>query len=73
MCFLCRNRILTDHKVKTFFFYILTALFFTNYVCAQNTLIIKDLETNNPLAGANVRNLLNDQLSISDPDGKIDI
>lgn len=73
MCFLCRNKILIDPEVKTIFFYILTVLFFTNFVCAQSTLIIIDLETNNPLVGANVRNLLNDQLSISDPDGKIDI
>ncbi len=62
-----------DHEMKTIFFYILTILFFTNLVCAQSTLTIKDLETNNPLAGANVRNLINDQLSVSAPNGKVDI
>ncbi len=59
--------------MKTAIFYTLMILLFENYVFAQNTLIIKDLETNNSLAGANVRNVNNDQLSISDHDGKVDI
>ncbi len=58
-------------KISIYLF--LISQFLSNNVFAENYLEVRDLETNKHLSGANIKNLSNDNLLISNQDGIADI
>ena len=60
--------------MKTLFLILITGLFFQgNRLAAQNTLMVKDLESNKPLAGASVVIEDTGKIVITGPDGSVDL
>ena len=49
----------------------LLLFFYGNLLCAQNTLMVKDLETNKPLAGANIKVSSTDEVITTDLKGAV--
>ncbi|MDH5367249.1 MAG: TonB-dependent receptor [Cyclobacteriaceae bacterium] len=59
--------------MKSLFLNLFVALIFCHNIFAQNSLIIKDIESNKPINGANVTNLLDDSILTSENEGKVDV
>ena len=59
-------------RIKILFLNLATLLFFCNSILAQHILVIKDLETNKALTGANVINQQDNTVYVSDLDGKVE-
>jgi iron complex outermembrane receptor protein len=59
--------------MKIIFLNFLVFLAFCNATQAQNTLVVKKLESNKGLVGANVTNLLDQTMRVSGVDGNVDI
>ena len=59
--------------MKILFLNLVTILIFCNSIFAQSTLVIKDLESNKALSGANVISQLDNAVYVSDADGKVEI
>lgn len=53
----------------TFIILLLLPIFFANILFAQNTILVKELETNKPLNGANIKNISSGELTTTDLTG----
>ncbi len=60
-------------NMKTSIFILFISIFICNNLFAESTLEVRDLETNKPLAGANIKNLSNNDLMVSNDNGVTDI